>query len=48
MLEGQIKMEEMFPINAVDFNFLFICESWKIDNTQKCFLSSKSAYYYDF
>ncbi len=35
----------------------FICESWKIlysttgfniDNNQKCLLSSKSAYYYDF
>ncbi len=48
------------------WDFLFICESWKIkcitvstkilcsttvfniDNNQKCFLSSKSAYYYDF
>ncbi len=51
----------IFQMNAVLFNFLFICESWKIKchgfhkkktvfniNNQKCFLSSKSVYYYDF
>ncbi len=49
-----------FRINAVLLNVVFIKESWKsitkilcsttvfIDNNQKCFLSSKSAYYYDF
>jgi len=43
-------------INAAFLNFLFNKESividnkelFIIDNNQKCFLSSKSAYYYDF
>ncbi len=30
--------------NVVVLNFLFIKESWKFDNNEKCFLSSKSAF----
>ncbi len=48
LIQITVKTEERKNITRIENNSALLLNVFNIDNNQKCFLSSKSAYYYDF
>ncbi len=48
LIKITVKTEERKNITRIENNSALLLNVFNIDNNQKCFLSSKSVYYYDF